>query len=384
MQHSIISRQPDGYISFPYVCGDKKGGHWAVFRWAGSGTAKAALSGSHTHQDMDSSIQISHRSAGQSDWSPARTVWESSNDGLAVNDPALTVLSDGSLLLRYARWRLVPVGRRPDLGGAVMRHFPRTGEVGRMAGNGFLLSTDNGESWAPLASLIEDDELSSACSRSPVIETIDGAWLLPVYGGYPTQVESAMLIRSWDKGKSWGDASQIAGRPWLNTPYREGVSYNETSVIALDEVTLLAAVRADSGYVTDDTTFISEGGVGDLCWTISRDAGFTWEGVRPLGLFGQPADLCLLPDGRVLCTYGHRRPPYGIRAAICELQGDDLVPVAHITLRDDADSWDCGYPASVVNADGAVTSVYYLHNGGDGLRHVACSDWNLSEMTEAP
>lgn len=381
MRHEIIYREADRYASFPYICGDGKAGHWAVFRQAGAKTAKAAVTGTHTHQDTDSRIMLAHRPAGRPDWLPARTVWESSNDGLAVNDPSLTVLSGGELLLRYARWKLVPVSRRSELDGPAMRHFPRTAEVGRTAGNGFLLSDDDGASWTPLASRIADEELARACSRNPVVEAADGVWLLPVYGGYPTQVESAMMIRSWDRGETWGDASQIAGRPWLNTPYREGISYNETSVIALDEVTLLAAVRADSGYVTEDDTFVSEGGVGDLCWTISHDAGFTWERVQPLGLFGQPADLCLLPDGRILCTYGYRRSPYGIRAAICEFQGHDLVPVSHITLRDDADNWDCGYPASSVNADGTITSVYYLHNEGNSLRHVASTDWSLSEMS---
>lgn len=384
MRHHIIYREPDRYASFPYICGDGKGGHWATFRQAGAKTAKAAITGTHTHQDTDSRIMLAHRPAGQPDWSPAKIVWESSTDGLAVNDPSVTVLSDGALLLRYARWKLVPVSRRAELNGPVQRHFPRTAEVGKMAGNGFLLSRNNGESWTPLPSRIDDDELARACSRSPVIETTDGAWLLPVYGGYPAQVESAMMIRSWDKGETWGDASQIAGRPWLNIPYREGVSYNETSVIALDEVTLLAAVRADSGFVTDDDTFVSEGGVGDLCWTMSHDVGFTWEPVQPLGLFGQPADLCLMPDGRILCTYGYRRPPYGVRAAICEFQGNKLVPVSHITLRDDSDNWDCGYPASVFNADGSVTSVYYLNRDGNALRHVASTDWTLSEMSETP
>ena len=384
MKQSVIYREPELYASFPNICGDGIGGHWAVFRQAGPVTARAAITETHTHQDTDSRIMLAHRPKGHSDWSKARPVWEAETDGHAVNDPSMTVLSDGSLLLRYARWKLVPVGQRTDLGGPVSRHFPRTAEVGRMTGNGFLLSDDGGSSWRSLAAQIEDDELAMACSRSPVVETIDGAWLLPVYGGYPTQVESAMMIRSWDRGESWGDASLIAGRPWLNTPYREGVSYNETSVIALDDVTLLAAVRTDSGFVTADDTFVSEGGVGELFWTISHDVGFTWEPVKPLGIWGQPGDLCQLDDGRILCTYGYRAPPYGIRAAICEFSGGDLVPVAHITLRDDADNWDCGYPASWVNPDGSITSVYYLHNGGNGLRHVACSDWNLSEMTVAP
>ena len=104
MRHHIIYREPDRYASFPYICGDGKGGHWATFRQAGAKTAKAAITGTHTHQDTDSRIMLAHRPAGQPDWSPAKIVWESSTDGLAVNDPSVTVLSDGALLLRSGSW----------------------------------------------------------------------------------------------------------------------------------------------------------------------------------------------------------------------------------------------------------------------------------------
>lgn len=384
MRHAILYRVPGTYASFPYICADGKGGLLAVFRQAGAATAAAAMSGTHTHQDRDSRIMMARRPAGADEWQPAEIIHETSEDGLAVNDPSLTVLRDGSLLLRYARWHLVPVSERNALNGPVMRHFPRTGEVGRMAGNGYKLSNDGGKTWRMLPGRIDDAQMSTACSRNPVIEAVDGSWLLPVYTGYPEQVENAYMIRSWNRGESWQDWSVLAGKPWLNIPYREGVSHNETSVIALDEVTLLAIVRADAGFVTEDEDFCSEGGMGELRWTISHDAGFTWEPVRPLGLFGQPADLQRLADGRFLCTYGYRKPPYGIRAAILELDGNELKPTHKVTLRDDAVNWDCGYPASAVNTDGTVTSIYYLHTGNDGLRHVAVTDWTLDEAEPLP
>ena len=379
LAHSTIYRTPATYASFPYICGDANGGQLCVFREAGAATAEAALDNRHTHQDRDSRIMLARRPAGQRDWTRAENVIDSSETGLAVNDPSLTLLRDGNWLLRFARWHLVTLDRRRELTGPVMRHFPATGEVGRMAGNGFLLSNDEGRSWTELPATIDDPQMATACSRNPVIEHIDGSWLLPVYTGYPEKVETAYMIRSWDRGQTWGDWSIIAGQPWVNTPYRAGTSHNETSAIMLNETTMLAVVRADSDFHTEDGAFCSEGGLGELRWTVSHDVGFTWAPVKPLGLFGQPADLLALSDGRLLCTYGYRRPDYGVRATILEFHDDALIPTHELVLRSDATNWDCGYPASVENEDGSISSAYYLHTGNDGLRHIAVSDWTLDE-----
>ena len=96
------------------------------------------------------------------------------------------------------------------------------------------------------------------------------------------------MIRSWNRGQTWGDWSIIAGQPWLNTPYRAGTSHNETSAIMLDETTMLAVVRADSDFHTEDGAFCSEGGLGELRWTVSHDVGFTWAPVKPLVLVNRP------------------------------------------------------------------------------------------------
>ena len=145
---------------------------------------------------------------------------------------------------------------------------------------------------------------------------------------------------------------------------------------------MLAVVRADADYVTENGDFCSEGGIGELRWTISHDVGFTWAPVRSLGIFGQPADLQMLPDGRFVCTYGYRNPPFGVRAAILELADDELTVTHEIVLRDDSVNWDCGYPSSAVRHDGTITSVYYIHASPGEVRHIAATDWAVEETEQ--
>ncbi len=60
--------------------------------------------------------------------------------------------------------------------------------------------------------------------------------------------------------------------------------------------------------------------------TVSDDGGASWSEPKRTNIFafGNPADLLQLNDGRVVCTYGRRRPPYGV----------------FLTVSDDGLSWD--------------------------------------------
>jgi len=71
-----------------------------------------------------------------------------------------------------------------------------------------------------------------------------------------------------------------------------------------------------------------------------------------------PADLCLLPDGRVLMTVGYRVGPFGAYALACDASGK-FDWDRRFLLVDDAANWDCGYPSSVLLKDGRVFTVYY-------------------------
>jgi hypothetical protein len=74
-----------------------------------------------------------------------------------------------------------------------------------------------------------------------------------------------------------------------------------------------------------------------------------------------------LTDGRVLCVYGHRRVPYGIRARLSEdgahTWGDELV------IRDDLRNSNLGYPTAIQEEDESVYVAYYAEDG-EGVTHV--------------
>ena len=113
----------------------------------------------------------------------------------------------------------------------------------------------------------------------------------------------------------------------------------------------------------------------------SDDGGRTWRFFSRPNDWGAPANLVELPDGRIVCVYGYRQPPYGIRATVSgdggETWGDE------ITLRDDGGSWDLGYPRTMLRPDGTLVTVYYFNSKGDsvqqdgGVRHIAATIWRL-------
>jgi len=95
-------------------------------------------------------------------------------------------------------------------------------------------------------------------------------------------------------------------------------------------------------------------------------------------LWGHPAHLLSLGDGHLLCSYGYRRPPFGIRACLSPDGGSTWDMAHEFVLRDDGASRDIGYPSTAQLPDGTLITVYYLH-GEDGIRHIACTRWRLDE-----
>jgi sialidase-1 len=377
MDHDIIFKDSRAYATFPYLATAGNGDQICVFRSAGKKSVEASFADFPVHQDIDSQVIMAVRSSRSGKWSDPQVIWNDTR--YAISDPSVTILSNGDWLVRFAKWHLVGSKDRVNLEGPLMRHFYTTGQVGSMMGNGFILSRDFGQSWREVPSVVSDKEWASALSRDSVLEISDGTLLLPVYTGYPASAECAALLRSFDNGATWGDSSRIAGDLKTNSPYRGSPSYNETSLVHLGGSELLAVVRCDLDFVTDESVFISEGGVGPLMWTISRDLGLTWEPVRSLGIWGQPGHVMALDSKALLVTYGYRRRPYGVRASLCEFNGDSLIPRKTIILRDDSYGWDCGYPCSTRNSDGTVTSAYYIHHE-DRVRHVCVTNWNIDEM----
>jgi hypothetical protein len=77
---------------------------------------------------------------------------------------------------------------------------------------------------------------------------------------------------------------------------------------------------------------------------------------------GHPPHLLQLHDGRVLCSYGYRHQPFGIRACLSNDEGKTWDIEHEIIVRNDGRNPDLGYPSSVEIKPGMILTVYYFHD----------------------
>lgn len=173
---------------------------------------------------------------------------------------------------------------------------------------------------------------------------IHGEWR-PGQGGVGA---SAVVWASWDGGASWGVLGQmprVPDYPGMIMPYP----------CYLRNGRILAAVRRQYKPAYNAYTQVYA----------SDDAGRTWRFLSRVNDWGAPASLTLLPDDRLVCVYGYRQKPWGIRARVSEDSGETWG--AEIVLRDDGASWDLGYPRTELRPDGSLITVYYFNGQDDPI-----------------
>ena len=108
---------------------------------------------------------------------------------------------------------------------------------------------------------------------------------------------------------------------------------------------------------------------------VSRGDGWTWQGLKRTPILGGPSQLIELRNGRILCTYGFRHDPMGIRAVFSEDQGETWDTDRVVVIRDDGMDVDLGYPASIQLEDDRILSTYYYHDE-DFIRYIGGSIWS--------
>jgi len=284
-------------------------------------------------------------------------------DWHGVECAGLTTLGSGSVLLHQWRFRWHPLAaarQRADArdlvfpenlaaGLAASRELDAPRDIGASSdamlpwarGNGGTFvhrSRDGGRTWAETHE-IETRPYSGGYGPRGAVELASGQLLLPL-SDVP-EYRRIFAVRSVDGGHRWTAPAPVAAE--------EGCWFEEPAPLVLPSGRILVLLR--------------ENHTRELHQVESTDDGQTWSPPRPTGIAGYPAHLTLLPDGRILCVYGHRRPDYAIHAVVSQDEGRRWEIWDTRVVRGGLPNGDLGYPTSTVTTAGVVFTVYYCQDG---------------------
>jgi len=208
----------------------------------------------------------------------------------------------------------------------------------------------------------------------PRLLQIDNLILIPAYAILKGSGKSRCLVwRSTDYGRTF--------HLWNMFP--DEIDGNEMAFIATTNG-ILAHIRSDKHpYLLES-------------W--SENAGMTWSYPTKVSsarsnIIGGPPHLLKLNDGRIICSYGYRFQPMGIRAIVSEDEG--RMWSAPTILREDGGyssslhkrKWkskfkmphagnDIGYPVSIQCDDESILTAYYI-TGKDRITGIEVTKWKI-------
>mgnify|MGYP005839683303 CR=1 FL=1 len=357
MEHTVVYKDPGAYCCFPCIARRRSGELVVSFRRAGSFSLEALRRGHYDHVDPGARIALARSLDGGRSWELAR-LFDAFDPECGEQDPSIAELADGTLAINFFRWRVVPPQESHRLRCPARQQYD--GSWADVEGPWLIRSRDGGRTWDGDPLPVASAPLLRAGTTDAVLQLADGTLLMGIYGAdCGSRVCRAYAVRSPDGGSTWGEPGLIACDP------AGRISFEEPALACTCQGRVIALLRTGE-----------PGHYAYLHQATSDDGGRTWSQPEPTPIWGHPAHLLALADGRLLASYGYRRPPYGVRACLSG-DGGHTWDVAHeIVLRDDGASRDVGYPASVELADGTLVTVYYIH-GQDGIRHIAATRWRL-------
>ena len=205
-------------------------------------------------------------------------------------------------------------------------------------GSWIIRSVDGGYSWsAPYRCLVNSPHGPIQLSDGRLLYAGKIFW----YGNSGNRNGRIGVCESTDDGQSWRWLAEI--------PFRIGDNF--------DGYHELHAVETATGRLIVHIRNHNQPNYRETLQSESIDGGKTWSKPHTIGVWGLPSHLLRLKDGRLLMSYGYRRPPWGNQARISEDEGRTWS--SPITISDDGPSNDLGYPSTVELSDGSLLTVWY-------------------------
>ena len=287
----------------------------------------------------------------------------------------------------------------------------------------YALSTDHGQSWSVTSNPVPVGKVAQATRfmHSASAAMADGNLLtcfIDYERGTKTRKEAQMQIRrgrlggepdvTWAAGTSFTNlapfsmirlpdkafllsAQQIPGKPrgcvilkgsadareWERLSFLPPVgelSMSETEMSAWPDGRVIAIIRAEwfdtpKGRLPPEANGngTNRDGYGYFLYqATSSDGGKTWSKPAQLPIWGHPACLVQLRSGNLLMVYGHRRPPFSVRAILSHDRGASWDLASMVELhRFDPGNYDIGYPVATELDNGEVLVAYYGYSTRD-------------------
>jgi len=365
-EHFVVYRNESEFAAWPYYCGLWKtadGSIVAGFKRVPSDYGRPdAVDHTNLTRNMGEIVVIRSRDNGRS--------WDQDSI-VPVFDMLIKEESDfpGG---KAADWSGLPPLDFSDrdtllMGGGIPALFANPAEGWMRA------STDGGRTWRPHR-LLEKDDFASVSIPGSTMYSLrgDGTMLFGVH----TYAEGAQgprpIVYATANGRDFHYlGSMIPFEP--RDPYYPGGSpfaaapHFYPRPVVLNDGRVISPLRYQRDARYNIWTEVHE----------SLDGGRTWRWLSRVNDWGAPGDIVPMQDGRVVCVYGFRNAPQGIRYRVSENGG--LTWGREMILRDDGGSWDVGYPRVIEIEPGKLLSTYYINLKDDpiqmngGVRHIACS-----------
>ena len=373
IEHIVVHKETDYHSAFPDILRLHNGSLMVVFRQAPVRPGDGVVGDRnekliHEHLDSGSRIALVRSTDDGRTWNPnSHTVVDASDGSQDLNLAMISQLPCGELVINNHRWFMIPTEQRERVTtlGAQRWILSLSGQSFDEAvfdSLYFSRSSDQGDTWSePQPVSISALGYLSHTGKNGMVKMPDGSWLLPLHGRCAADERNRVYaVRSQDGGRTWGQPLTIAYDP------EQRIGFHEPAMLRLPDGTLLTVMRTD-------------GADGYLYQAFSTDDGWTWQGLKRTAIWGFPCHLLSLRSGHILCAYGYRREPFGVRAVLSS-DGGRTWDMRHETIiRSDGLHTDLGYPASVQLQDDRILSVYYFHDA-DGIRYIGGSIYTEADM----
>jgi sialidase-1 len=351
------------------------------------------------HADSGQSCFIKSTDGGKT-WNPAtkKVIWPYT-ESQGNWDCAFAQISDGTILMhtRVCNF-LAPQGIKSEGDQMLGMSPPGMPErLKRQTGYALLKSRDNGATWtgpievntSPIASSSLSPYACGGSGAGHIIELPDGGLLMPLAGtispdsepGTGTETDRCFLLRSDDGGSNWEYWSTVAYDP------AGIINFTEPGMTRLKDGKLVCLMRTSHKPKRQD----------NMWFTWSDDDGVTWSPPKRTSLWGYPADVMQLKDGRVLAVYGYRKVPWGVRGCVSEdgltwdvanefviREGGIAKPATATDINPLINSlnmmqyWHIGYPTVTQLADGTVVVAYHEYSlEAQPIQYLMCTRFKL-------